>query len=1404
MNVNQDRAKSILVNAAEIASAAEREAYLVAECGGDEALRREVADLLRHHDEARAFLESPAVAPAATIDEPIREGPGTVIGQYKLLEQIGEGGFGVVFMAEQTQPVRRKVALKVLKPGMDTRQVVARFEAERQALAIMDHPNIAKVFDGGTTGEKDEGGRMKDEKEADGRSDSSFRLHRSSFGGGRPYFVMELVKGVPITEFCDHTHLTPRQRLQLFIPVCQAVQHAHHKGIIHRDLKPSNVLVTVHDTTPVPKVIDFGVAKALGQELTDKSLFTGIAQMIGTPLYMSPEQAGQSGLDIDTRSDIYSLGVLLYELLTGTTPFSKERFKQAAYDEIRRIIREEDPPKPSTRLSESKDSLPAISAQRQTEPAKLTRLVRGELDWIVMKALEKDRNRRYETANGFAQDVQRYLADEPVQACPPSVGYRLKKFARRNKPALAVAGLILFCIVLLGAGAWAYQQDKSARDVAVAARRAETERAVTAALAQAEMLLAEGDKQTDHPERWKATMQLSLASVDRAKEVLTTGEATEELAGRVRQVRDTVDAAVTDSCLLVELDRIRLEQAAVKAEQFDLARAAPLYAEALGDYGIDLAAPEAAAARVRASRLRAALLAALREWAHVTSDSGEKQRLKQLVQAADPESNEFRARLRAGDVAALVRLVDGPEMQALPAATVAALAHDLWYGANDLAAAERLLRAGQERYPNDFWLNHKLGMVLLELKPPRAEEAVRYLTAALALRSDSPGVHLNLGLALSNNGDVDGAIRRYRAALQVDPYYAMAHNNLGTELSDKGLVDEAIGEYRKAIELKPKDGFAYNNLGNALAKQGKLDEAIAACRKAVELEPRLPQVHNSLGGALAGKGRLDEAITEYRHALKLKPDYAKAHLGLGSAFVEQGKLEEAIAEFRQALQINANLAEAHNSLGGALARKGRLDEAIAECRHALKLKPDYADAHTTLGIAFRAQRKLEEAIAEFRQAILLNPKLPEAHNNLAAALRDQGHLADAIAEMTKAIELKPHYYTAYDNLGVMLAQQGELNKAIAAFQQAIKLKPDFAQAHDHLGQAFLEQDKVGQAVAEHRLAIKLKPNFAEAHHNLAVALERQGKLDDSIAELREAIKLKPDYAQAHYNLGWGLARKGQHNLDEAILEYRKCLGLTPDYVAAHYHLGNALRQQGKLEEAVQAYREAIKLKPHYAEAHCNLGHTLRDTGQFAEALVHMKRGHELGSRNPRWPYASAQWVKECERLVELDARLSGVLAGKQAVADVQERIDFARICSLKRRFEQATRFYEQALAQEPRLAEDSKSGHRYNAACNAALAGIGEGKEASTLNDEQRARRRRQALDWLRDDLQERSRALENAAPAVRAAVVQSFQHWLRDPDLRGLREDAHLAKLPAEERETCGRLWSQVRELVKVNAAKK
>ncbi len=413
-----------------------RQNFLDAACAGNQALKEGVQALLRESDEMDSFIEKPAVKDLPTdLFRPITESPGTTIGSYRLMEQIGEGGFGLVFVAEQQQPVRRKVALKIIKPGMDTREVIARFEAERQALALMDHPNIARVFDAGTT------------------------------DSGRPYFVMELVKGIPITDYCDQQHLTARQRLELFLSVSQAVQHAHTKGIIHRDIKPSNILVAPHDGVPVIKVIDFGVAKAIGQQLTDKTIYTRFTQMIGTPLYMSPEQAEINALDVDTRSDVYSLGVLLYELLTGTTPIDRQRLSQAAYDEIRRIIKEEEPPKPSTRLSTMGETLSQVSNCRNIEPSKLSALVKGDLDWIVMKALEKDRTRRYETATSLAADVRRFLAEEAIEARPPSAWYRFQKVAKRNRFAIATAALVAASLLIGLAGTtWqAYRASQSER-----------------------------------------------------------------------------------------------------------------------------------------------------------------------------------------------------------------------------------------------------------------------------------------------------------------------------------------------------------------------------------------------------------------------------------------------------------------------------------------------------------------------------------------------------------------------------------------------------------------------------------------------------------------------------------------------------------------------------------------------------------------------------------------------------------------------------------------------------------------------------------------------------------------------------------------------------------------------------
>jgi tetratricopeptide (TPR) repeat protein len=487
-----------IVNAVlQFATLEERAACLKVACVGDAALLQCVEALLLARERAGASLDPDVtVKSAPSTDRPvveaITEKAGDHINRYKLLQEIGEGGCGVVYMAEQEQPVRRRVALKVIKLGMDTKQVIARFEAERQALALMDHPNIAKVLDAGAT------------------------------ETGRPFFVMELVRGVPITEYSDQNNLSTHQRLDLFIPVCKAIQHAHQKGIIHRDIKPSNILVTLHDGVPVPKVIDFGIAKAIDQPLTEKTLFTRFEQFMGTPAYMSPEQAEMSGLDIDTRSDIYSLGVLLYELLTGKTPFDSGELAKSGVDAMRKTIREQEPVRPSTKVATLQGEERTTTARRRsTDGSKLMHQLQGDLDWIVMKCLEKDRTRRYETANGLAVEVQRYLDNEPVMARPPSAAYRFQKAFRRNKLVFAAGGAVIAALILgvIGATMGFVRADRQRR-VAEAAQHLAQENFDQARAAVSDLLAVSDEDLYDVPGMQPLREKLMRAAIERYKPFL--------------------------------------------------------------------------------------------------------------------------------------------------------------------------------------------------------------------------------------------------------------------------------------------------------------------------------------------------------------------------------------------------------------------------------------------------------------------------------------------------------------------------------------------------------------------------------------------------------------------------------------------------------------------------------------------------------------------------------------------------------------------------------------------------------------------------------------------------------------------------------------------------------------------
>ena len=874
----------IFVRAIEAGSASERADVLDRMCGGDVELRRKVEALLLVHDGAGSFLEHPAPGLASPrsvasgegatepsrpsarssvrIDEktepfgsssgsggnqvarPLTEGPGTRIGPYKLLEQIGEGGMGVVYMAEQEAPVRRKVAIKIIKPGMDTGQVVARFEAERQALALMDHPSIAKVFDAGST------------------------------STGRPFFAMELVNGVPITEYCDRAQLAPRERLELFVSVCRTIQHAHQKGIIHRDVKPSNVLVTLVDGRPTPKVIDFGVAKATGQRLTERSLFTQFGAIVGTLEYMSPEQAELSSQDVDTRSDVFSLGVLLYELLTGSTPLERARLREAGYAEILRLIREEDPPRPSTRLSDSGEALPSIAARRQTEPGKLTRLVRGELDWIVMKALEKDRARRYESASGFARDIERYLADEAVEACPPSRRYRLGKFVSKHRAALATAGI--FAAVMITA-------------TAISAWQAN--RAYRALTAEAE--------------------QRRVAQNQRDRAQKAEGQArASQVKAESEEARAKRSAAESRSVLRFFLTRVvaaARPQGQSGGQGYDVTLRTALDAAERG-IAADFAAQPAIEAAVRNT---------MGESYHYLGDTAKAvqqfQRVRSLRTAElGPDHHETLATMNNLAVAYLNagRVDDAIRLQA------------------DVLELVRV-KQGPDHAET---LTSMSNLAMMYRDVGRTDDAIRLNLEVLALRKAKLGSdHAetlfsmnNLATAYADAGRTDDAIRLNKEALELrraklgpdHPETLQSLGNLAAAYQDAGRIDDAIRLNEEAIKLgKVKQGpdhpdtlTSMNNLAAAYVatrRNGdaiKVQEEVLALRKAkLGLEHFITlQSMNNLASMYLNEKRWAEAEALARECLELRkktdPDdwpYFLTMSQVGLALAGQRKYVEA-------------------------------------------------------------------------------------------------------------------------------------------------------------------------------------------------------------------------------------------------------------------------------------------------------------------------------------------------------------------------------------------------------------------------------------------------------------------------------------------------------------------------------
>ncbi|MCX6872834.1 MAG: tetratricopeptide repeat protein [Verrucomicrobia bacterium] len=1062
---------------------------------------------------------------AAPVAPQMPEQPGTRIGHYKLLEQIGEGGFGVVWMAEQEEPVRRRVALKIIKPGMDTREVVARFEAERQALAMMEHPNIASVFDGGAT------------------------------DTGRPYFVMELVKGVPITTYCDVNQLTTRERLELFMEVCHAVQHAHQKGVIHRDLKPSNILVTVKDDHAVPKVIDFGIAKATQATLTEKTLFTRLNQWLGTPEYMSPEQAGLGSLDVDTRSDIYSLGVLLYELLTGRPPFDTQRLLAAGYDAVMRTIREEEPPKPSTRLSAlTAEELGAVAAKRGSEPAKLNRLVCGDLDWIVMKSLEKDRRRRYETANGFADDLRRHLDNEVVSATPPSMGYQLRKFARRSRTALSVAaGIAALLVAATVVSSWLAVRATRAEELA----RVQAERA-TAAEAMAKQRLAESEAISQF-------LTSAFQSPDPARD------------GRTITVAEMLDNAAKklDTDLADQPARRASLQSSIGStyHALGLSRDAIPLREKVLDYHRAAGGPE------HPDTLKA--MDCLASSYFVAGRLDEAIELQEQV-------------LKLSD------MINGPE-------------HLTTLGAiNNLA----LSCADIGRWGEALKLREKVERLMRKVHGPEHPDTLTAMSN-LALSYDDAGRRDDalklrdqvVQLRFTVNGPAHPNTLGAMANL------AISFSAVGRRAEAFNLRENVLSLCRQVLGPEHPDTLkAMGSLANSHAEMSRRDAALSLREEVLTLSRKvngpehpdtLEAMHN-LALSLSGAGRADDALKLQEEALRIMrkvyppkhPTTLKAMANLASSFFEVGRRDEALKLREEALQLMREvLGSAHPNTRGEMGNlansylaAGRLDEAIK-----LLEEQDNPQTQYYLGWCFLRGKFVEkdeaEAVKWLRKAASQNHA--DAQYNLGVCYRDgQGVAKDeaaAVEWFRKAAE-QNHPLAQYNLGSRYYTGLGVEKDAAAAVEWFLKAAgQNLAEAQFNLGSCYFKGLGVAQDHVEaYKWLLLADAQGLETAKDVMAGLKPQLTPEQQAEGSKRALAFKPQEGPSFHNP----EREASQPLETPPSEFdeAKAKAETGD-ASAQNNLGvYYIHGRGVAKDeanAVEWFRKAAAQGQ--AEAQCNLG-----------------------------------------------------------------------------------------------------------------------------------------------------------------------------------------------------------------------
>ena len=1110
---------------------AERQRYLEQACGGDTELLRRVQALLRVHVEVGDFLETPAVADRADVAHagastpPLEEAAGTMIGRYKLLQKIGEGGCGVVYMAEQEEPVHRRVALKVIRLGMDTKEVIDRFEAERQALALMDHPNIARVFDAGAT------------------------------EAGRPYFVMELVRGVKITDYCDQQNLSTAERLNLFIQVCHAVQHAHQKGIIHRDIKPSNILVTLQDGEPVPKVIDFGIAKATAGRLTDKTLYTAFEQFIGTPAYMSPEQAQLSSQDVDTRSDIYSLGVLLYELLTGRTPFETMELLQTGLDEMRRQIREVEPPKPSTRLRALEAATLTTTAQhRATEPPRLLHLVRGDLDWIVMRCLEKKRAQRYETANELARDLEHHLHDEPVTARPPSEFYRLQKLVRRNKLTFIAAGAIAVVLVIgLAVSTWMFFREKAARERAVAAEQAQV-RLRQQAEAVRKTAEIEANKSRQVAQFLKDMLNGVGPSVALGRDTTLLREILDKTAERVG--KDLKDQPEVEAELRQTLGQVYRDLGVYSPAETMLRRSLELRRRAHGDNDPIVAA--------------------------TMSDLGE-------VLCLESKLDEAEALIR--QALTIQQALGGRE-----SLDVARSLHRL----GGVKYARRQMPEAAAAYQEALAIRRKL------LKGANPEVATNLLDLGIVLCRIETGVPNGIAM-LQQSLEM-----RRKLFGNEHPDVADALGELGVIVTRQGRNPaEAEAILRETLDLQrklygsdhPKVAQTLVHLALALRGRDAGGESERSLREALAIQKRLwPEGHPDTVGTLQELARacIDRcAMGEAEQCLRDALEMARRHVGVDHRLYLQtlnrladcirtqpGRQAEAETMLRQAVEtIHRNPngdpgtgGATYTILGNLLVAQGRLDEGAQFLRQAVVSKRDHSidDTLATLVEVLCRQHQRSQAIAILREEVAWTDSHPGMHalwnlrvrNNIAWYYYRLGDFAaalplaeDALARMRPLTGEKDYreknpdaIIETADTVASVYEALGRQTEALALFEEALRLTKEQHSASDpatlsrmhRLGTAYVDAGRASDAQTLLEKTVELRraglgaehPDVAATQAELGRALLGLEKFADAELRLREALAIQdkktPDsWARYHTQSLLGAALAGQRKFAEA-------------------------------------------------------------------------------------------------------------------------------------------------------------------------------------------------------------------------------------------------------------------------------